>query len=76
MINVFIVHEYIVKTKSRRGFRRGRSRRAPPLKKKKKKKKGKEKKKKKEKRERERERGGGERKQGGNDTFNKRKNVC
>ena len=32
---------------------------------------------KKKERERERERGGGgERKQGGNDTFNKRKNVC
>ena len=48
----------------RRGFRRGRTRRAPPLKKKKKKE-----------REREREE---ERKEeaGGNDTFNQRKNVC
>ena len=50
----------------RRGFRRGRSRRAPPPLKKKKRE-----------REREREREErGERKQGGNDTFNKRKNVC
>ena len=47
----------------RGGFGRGRTGRAPPLKRERE-------------RERERERRRGERKQGENDTFNKRKNVC
>ena len=51
-------------TPPRGGFRGGRPQRPPPPLKKKRE------------RERERRRRRGERKQGGNDTFNKRKNVC
>ena len=61
----------------RRGFRGGRPRRGPPPLKKKKKRERERERERERKRERERERERrGERKQGGIDTFNKRKNVC